>query len=123
MSKIRDLVLAMPRLCGVEQHERWSKMFELVYDHEAANKESVFARDPNEDFDTRTEVLRGIFGVVNDSDKADYIWWLLEVCDFAIQGKISDEEKSEISARDGEYLEVDAILKPSEAVIQTFWAP
>lgn len=122
-NKIRDLVTWMPALCGVDQHARWSKMFELVFDHEAENKESVFARQTDEDFDARSEVARGVFGVVSDPDKADYIWWLLEVADRAAQGKISDEEREEISSRDGEYPDVDAILKPSEAAVALAWSP
>lgn len=121
-NKVLDLIKAGPKLAGVDQHIRWSFAGEKLYLAEASEKNTPLARDPGEDFETRCQVWDWR-QYATDYDTAEHIWWLLDIADRSAQGNIGDEEKSAISAIDGEFPEVDAIMKPSEAATILAWSP
>lgn len=130
MNPIRELIVQLPKLCGVERHERWSTVNALVFDHEAEEKKSAFARIDGESIRERLAPVFSFYNLV----PIKYIHKAMYGMDLVIyaammvdnnNGRLIDANyiRSRLDGDAGTFPDIDEILTPAQASTLTFWNP
>lgn len=132
MSKIRQLLVEAPGWCGLYDAPRWSKIVEIAFDLEVADKESVGKRLPDETIPDRLRTVlawRNYIPSLEGQQIGAYVQNLLVFAALSIdknQGRPYDTStlenyKKNLKAEESKYPQVSSILSVDEASTLDFW--
>jgi hypothetical protein len=132
VSKIRQLLVEAPQMCGLYDAQRWGRIAEIAFDLEVADKESVGARLPDETIPDRLRTVlawRNYIPSLEGQQIGAYVQNLLVFAALSIDkntGKPYDESSREnywknLKADEARYPQVAAILTVDEASTLDFW--
>lgn len=130
MSQLRDLIEQGPKICGAKNHERWSRLFTLAFDHEIAKKDSVFSAKDDETIEDRLETLAALF-MADGVEEMKVGYWIdlitLAAYSYAVaKGKHEYRDrlfelKKEVEAEQDEQPELTSVMSVEAASTLSFW--
>lgn len=124
MSRLREFLIKVPAACGAPNAAAWGKLNELAFDHELANKGSVFAKVDGVDLHDRllpAVAFQAADGV--DFDAAYFALGLLKVTSLAHDGKTEEAKviAEELNSDASDFPAITALYTVEEA-LQGQWA-
>lgn len=124
MSRLREFLIKVPGACGAPNAAAWGKMNELAFDHELADKGSVFAKVDGVDLHDR---ILPAFGFTmadgTNYEAADFAMGLVKLASLAHDGKAEEAKvlAGELEAVATDFPDVTALYTVQEA-LQGQWA-
>jgi len=132
MSKIRQLLVEAPGWVGLYDAKRWSKIAEIAFDEEVADKDSVGARLPDETIPDRLRTVlawRNYIPSLEGRQIGDYVNDLIVFAAMSVDRNRGCEIdiawwetlKSDLKANESKYPQVASILTVDEASTLDYW--